>query len=82
MSEHWWRVIDYLDLVGDSGMVCNMEKLQILEPIVDFTGFRICPDTVEPLPKYLDAIRHFPVPKCTTDIRSWFGLVNQVSHYA
>ena len=82
MSEHWWRVIDYLDLVGDSGMICNIEKLQFSEPIVDFAGFRISPDTVEPLPKYLDAIRHFPVPKCTTDIWSWFGLVNQVSHYA
>jgi len=37
---------------------------------------------VEPIPKYLDAIRGFPTPKNNTDIRSWFGLVNQVSHYA
>ena len=69
MLEHCWRVIDYLDLVGDSGMVCNIEKLQFSDPIVDFAGFRISPDTVELLPKYLDAIRHFLVPKCTTDIR-------------
>ena len=31
---------------------------------------------------YLDAIRNFPSPKCIGDIRSWFGLVNQVSNYA
>ena len=37
---------------------------------------------VEPLPKYLDAIRMFPTPTNVTDIRSWFGLVNQLSSYA
>jgi len=38
--------------------------------------------TIEPLPKYLDTIKDFPSPTSTTDIRSWFGLVNQVSNYA
>ena len=32
--------------------------------------------------QYLDAITHFPTPSTITDIRSWFGLVNQVAHYA
>ena len=38
--------------------------------------------TIKPLPKYLDAIRDFPSPASTTDVRSWFGLVNQVTNYA
>ena len=38
--------------------------------------------SIEPLPKYIDAIKDFPVPKSITDIRSWFGLVNQVANYA
>ena len=36
---------------------------------------------MKPLPKYLDAIREFPRPTNISEIRSWFGLVNQVSHY-
>ena len=32
--------------------------------------------------KYLDAIKLFPTPRNITDIRSWFGLVNQVSRYS
>ena len=36
---------------------------------------------VKPLPKYLDAIATFPRPTNISDIRSWFGLVNQVSSY-
>ena len=40
------------------------------------------PDKIDPLPKYFNAIWDFPVPTSTTDIRSWFGLVTQVSNYA
>ena len=36
---------------------------------------------VSPLPKYMEAIKLFPTPKNITDIRSWFGLVNQVAGY-
>ena len=60
----------------------NYDKFQFCLPTVEFAGFRISEDTVEPLPKYLDAIREYPTPTNISDIRSWFGLVNQVSHYA
>ena len=82
MEGHWWRIIDILELAGKSGIVMNPEKFQFCQNTVDFAGFRISDDDVEPLPKYTDAILQFPKPKTTTDIRSWFGLVNQVAHYA
>ena len=49
---------------------------------IEFAGFQISESSIEPLPKYLSAIRDFPTPISTTDIRSWFGLVNQVANYA
>lgn len=82
MSEHWWRIIEFLDLCGNSGIVLNSDKFQFCSSSVDFAGFRINNDSVEPLPKYLEAIRDYPTPNNITDIRSWFGLVNQVSHYS
>ena len=60
----------------------NPEKLQFSQQVVDFAWFRITDETVEPLPKYIDAIKNCPVPKNVKDVRSWFGLVNQVAHYA
>ena len=81
LLDHWWRTIELLELLGAAGIVLNPEKFQFAQKTVDFAGFRLGPTIVEPLPKYLDAIRNFPVPKNITDIRSWFGLVNQVSHY-
>ncbi|KAJ8335347.1 hypothetical protein SKAU_G00386890 [Synaphobranchus kaupii] len=82
LEQHWWRTIDFLSRVGQSGIVLNPDKFQFAEKNVDFAGFRVSDATIEPLPKYLDAIRDFPTPVSTTDIRSWFGLVNQVANYA
>ena len=82
LEEHWWRTIQFLTLVGRSGIVLNPSKFQFAQRSVDFAGFRISESCVEPLPKYLNAIQQFPTPKNIKDIRSWFGLINQVANYA
>ena len=53
---------------------------QFAQKNIDFAGFQITDNDVQPLPKYLESIRSFPKPKSIADIRAWFGLVNQVSH--
>ena len=82
LEQHWWRTIDFLTTVGKAGVILNPKKLQFSQREVEFAGFRITEERVEPLPKTYSAIRGFPTPKSTTDIRSWFGLVNQVANYA
>ena len=82
LEEHWWRTIDFLRMVGEAGIVLNPAKFQFCKKSVEFAGFRVSETAIEPLPKYIDAIRDFPTPKNLTDIRSWFGLVNQVANYA
>ena len=82
LEEHWWRVIKYLDLLAKNGIILSPNKFQFSSHEIDFAGFRVTDSEVKPLPKYLDAIRDFPRPTNISDIRSWFGLVNQVAHYA
>ena len=82
LEQHWWRTIDFLTRVGQAGIILNPDKFQFAERSVDFAGFRVSDCAIETLPKYLDTIRDFPSPTNTMDIRSWFGLVNQVSNYA
>ena len=77
-----WRTIEFLELAGNNGVIINFKRLQFSQTIVDSAGFRIAEEDIEPLPKYLDAIRPFPNPSTVTDIRIWFGLVKQVAHYA
>ena len=81
LERHWWRTIEFLETVGKSGIILNPEKFQFCAKDVEFAGFRITSTRVAPLPKYLDAIRLFPTPKNLTDVRSWFGLINQVAGY-
>jgi len=81
LEEHWWRMIDFLRLMGNNGIVLNKEKFQFAQREVEFAGFHISESEVRPQEKCLNAIRDFPTPTCITDVRSWFGLVHQVSHY-
>ena len=82
LETHWWRAIDFLSITGSSGIVLNPDKFQFAQRDVDFAGFHVSDNSIEPLPRYTDASRSFPTPTSTTDIKSWFGLVNQVSNYA
>ena len=82
LETHWWRTIDFLSITGSAGAVLNPEKFQFAQRNVDFAGFQISETCIQPLAKYIDAIKTFPTPTSTKDIKSWFGLVNQVSNYA
>ena len=59
----------------------NFDKFQFAQREINIAGFRVTETEVKPLDKYLRAISEFSTPKRTVDIRSWFGLVHQVSHY-
>lgn len=76
LEQHWWRTMDFLTRVGQSGIVLNPDKFQVAEKSDNFAGFLVSDTTIKPLPKYLVAIRDFPFSTSTTDIRSWFGFVN------
>ena len=82
VENHWRHTIEFFTQVGRAGIVLKPDKFQIAELTVDFAGFRISESTAEPLPKYINAIINFPKPQSITDIRSWFGLVNQVANCA
>ena len=73
---HTW---DYLVLLGNNGVVANVDKLKFCRQTVEFAGLLVTPNGIEPSPKILSAIQNFPTPTNITNARSWFGLVNQLS---
>ena len=62
----------WLDICGQYGITFNPDKFVFAQ---EFTGFKITSDTVRPCKR---AITELPVPKNITDVRSWFGLLNQL----
>ena len=80
IEDEFFHTVSWLDLCGKNGIILNPAKFTFSRATVQFAGFEITPDAVRPCPQFLEAILNFPTPTSITDIRSWFGLVNQVSY--
>jgi hypothetical protein len=80
IEESFFQAVNWLDICGRNGIVLNPEKFVFAQSTADFAGFTVTNDCVRPSSKYLSAIKDFPTPGNLTDIRSWFGLVNQVAY--
>ncbi len=80
LEESFSQACNWLDICGRNGIILNPEKFTFGRDTVTFAGFEITPDSVRPCKQSLQAITDFPTPRNKTDIRSWFGLINQVSY--
>lgn len=80
IQESFHQAVQWLDVCGRNGITLNPEKFIFSQDEVEFAGFTITLNSVRPCNRYLQAIQEFPTPKNITDIRSWFGLLNQVSY--
>ncbi len=67
-------------LRGRKGITFNVSKFVLAPDEVEFAGFEVTANSVRPCRQFLEAILDFPKPQNITDIRSWFGLLNQVSY--
>ena len=76
----FWHTCKYIKLCADSGIIFNRDKFTFAEATAEFAGFEITMDSYRPPKRIIAAIRDFPTPKNITDIRAWFGLVNQVAY--
>ena len=61
-------------------MVFNPTKFHFAKEEVQYAGFVIGRDSIRPTDSYLQAIQDFPLPRNVSDMRSWYGLVNQVAY--
>ena len=80
IEESFWHTFDYLKHCSSNGIVFNVEKFVFCEKTCEFAGFELTPEGYRPPKRILDSILSFPVPKTPTDVKSWFGLVNQVAY--
>ena len=71
------QAAEWLDICGRNGIILNPFKFEFAKNAVAFTGFEITPTSVRPCPQVIEAIKGFPKPRNITDVRSWFGMINQ-----
>ena len=80
IEDAFWHTFEYLTICAENGIVFNKDKFVFALPTVEFAGFEITKTGYRPPARVLSAIENFPTPTNITDIRSWFGLVNQVAY--
>ncbi|MEL6803182.1 MAG: DDE-type integrase/transposase/recombinase, partial [Bacteroidota bacterium] len=80
ITEALFHTFDYLHKCASHGIVFNASKFQFCQRDVTFAGFKITPSGIKPSDSIIQAIRDFPTPTSTTDVRSWFGLTRQVAY--
>ena len=80
LFDSFFQAIQWLDTCGRHGITLNPDKFVFGADTVEFAGFEITKTDVRPCKRLRHTILDFPTPKNITDIRSWFGLVNQVSY--
>lgn len=70
----------YIAHCKENGIVLNPDKFHFAVNEVGFAVFLVIADGMKPMKKMTEALLHFPTPTSVMSVRSWFGLVNQVSH--
>ena len=80
IEDNFKRVCSFIAKCSKAGCVFNPSKFQFGEREVDFLGFRITDHGIQPHPDFIKSIQEFPRPQSITDVRSWFGLINQISY--
>ena len=80
IEQAFFHAVDWIHACATNGVTLNPKKFTFAKDTVQFAGFEVTPENVRPCQESLDAILNFPRPSNITDIRSWYGLLNQVAY--
>lgn len=83
VEDAFWHAYDLLETCAKKGVTLKPEKFKFCRRQVDFVGFHVGWDTYRPTEERLAALRSFDMPPqpSLTDIRSWYGFVNQLAPF-
>ena len=80
IEDAFWHTMHYIKKCADNGIVFNPAKFVFAQDELEFAGFHLTAEGYKPPKRIIDAIQNFPQPTNITGVRSWFGLINQVSY--
>ena len=81
IRESFFQTCQFMTLCSKNGVVFNPEKFVFAREVVEFAGFEVGKDYIKPAKKIIDTILSFPIPKNISDVRGWFGMINQVAPF-
>ena len=73
---------ELLQRCRDKGITLNPNKFNFAEENVKFVGYSVTSEGIEDDPEKISAIEKFPKPSNISELRSFLGLVNQLSEFS
>ena len=80
IQDSFFQAAQWLNICDRNGITLYPVKCIFTQDFVAFARFEITNYTVCSCRRYLRAVTEFSTSKNITDVRSWFGLLNQVIH--
>ena len=78
-ERHIAHVKQFLQRYQDRQISLNRDKCTFCQTTITFTGFKLSPEGYCIDSSIIDAVSSFPAPSSRSDLRSFFGLINQLS---
>ena len=79
IREMFFLICDFLTHCSRAGVIFGEAKFQFCQRVIEFVGFMVGDTGIRPTGKMLETITSFPRPRDLTSVRSFFGLIEQVS---
>ena len=80
-EEHIRDVRTFMERCEQRDISLNRRKLQIAQRSVRLAGLVISEEGYKPDPQLTSGISSFPLPQKISELRSFFGLVNQIAPF-
>ena len=83
IEKAFYHTFEFLSTCAKNSVTLNPKKFKFCRKEVDFAGYTLAWDKFYPSQETLSVIADFPMPNqpSISDIRAWFGLVNQISPF-
>ena len=80
-DQHDQRLHAVLKCLSDSNITLNLEKCEFSKTTVKVLGNIVSSEGVSPDPDKIEAIVNLPAPKNVSEVRSFLGMINQLSKF-
>jgi len=79
ITEHTKHIDLIMQALEKAHLYCNPKKCKFFRDEIDFLGHHVSVRGIEPNSSKIDQIMQWPVPKSSTDVRAFLGLVRYIA---
>lgn len=76
LQEHVNRLKQIFEKLREANLKVQLDKSHFFKKEVNYLGHIITPQGVKPNPEKIRAVKEFPIPKTSKEIKSFIGLVS------